>query len=285
MKLILFAALLTLSFVTLESCRLTRHTIHKAIKSKPSRPIKISRNQKDSVVVTPNHPSSDSLLMISRSLSSLRQHYIDFKTFTGKIKVSYQDSKGKKPDLTAKVNIVRDSAIWISLTASFINIEVFRMLVTRDSIILMDKQKKEYQARSIDYLQDVTDIPFDYKTLQDLLVGNPIFLDSNIVSYKKTESNILISTLGRFFKNLLTLTLEDGRLVHSKLDDMDLSRNRTADITYGDFTNVNGYDFSTYREIIVSEKNRLDIILNFKQYEFNKELSISFNIPKNYKAN
>ena len=31
------------------------------------------------------------------------------------------------------------------------------------------------------------------------------------------------------------------------------------------------------------EKSKLNIKLNYKQYEFDKEVSISFNIPKNYK--
>ena len=70
--------------------------------------------------------------------------------------------------------------------------------------------------------------------------------------------------------------------MHSKLDDIDIARNRTADLTYGDYENKAGFNFSTYREITVSEKNKLDIQLNFKQYEFNKVLSVSFNIPKNY---
>ncbi|MEI9935015.1 MAG: peptidoglycan DD-metalloendopeptidase family protein [Ferruginibacter sp.] len=70
--------------------------------------------------------------------------------------------------------------------------------------------------------------------------------------------------------------------MHSKLDDVDVNRNRTADITYDDYDNKTGINFSTYREITVSEKNKLDIILNIKQYDFNKDLSISFNIPKNY---
>jgi phosphoribosylformylglycinamidine synthase len=35
--------------------------------------------------------------------------------------------------------------------------------------------------------------------------------------------------------------------------------------------------------VSVSEKNKLDVKLNYKQYEFNKEVSITFNVPKNYK--
>jgi hypothetical protein len=92
-----------------------------------------------------------------------------------------------------------------------------------------------------------------------------------------------LSIAGKFFKNLVTLSADNNTLLHTKLDDVDVAHNRTADITYDEFDNKNGFNFSTYREISVSEKNRLDIRLNYKQYDFNKELSVSFVIPKNYK--
>jgi len=258
------------------SCRTTKH-INKAIAPKTSRDT--------SVAMIQNQSAADSVRMINKAIAGLRSHFIDFKTFNAKIKVEYEDSKGKQPDITAIVRIVKDSAIWVSINVpiAFVNYEAFRMFITKDSVILMNKKDKEVQYRSLDYLQDITEIPFDYKTLQNLLIGNPIFLDSNIVSYKHIEDRVLISTAGTFFKHLLTLSTENYLLLHSKLDDVDLARNRTADITYSDFENKTGLDFSTYREIIVSEKNRLDIRLNFKQYEFNKDLSVSFNVPKNYK--
>ena len=224
----------------------------------------------------------DSLQMINKTIENLEHNYIDFKTFNAKIKVEYQDSRGKQPDVTAIVRIIKDSAIWISLTASFLNIEVYRVLITKDSVILLNKQDREVQYRSLDYLQEVTEIPFDYKTLQDLLVGNPVFTDSNIVYYKKTESQILFSMVGKYFKNLLTLSTDNYSLQHSKLDDVDVTRSRTADLTYSNYESKSGFNFSTYREITVSEKNKLDIRMNYKQYEFNKELSVLFNIPKNY---
>ena len=235
-------------------------------------------------VVTVDKSKVDSLLTIKNTVEKLNRNYIDFKSFNAKIKVDYQDSKGKQPDVTAIVRIIKDSAIWISLTASFLNIEVYRVLITKDSVILLNKQDKEVQYRSLDYLQEVTQIAFDFKTLQELLVGNPVFVDTNnIVNYKMTENQVLLSTIGLYFKNLLSLSKDDYLLMHSKLDDVDLSRNRTADLTYGSYENKSGFNFSTYREITLSEKNKLDIQLNFKQYEFNKELSVSFNVPKNYR--
>lgn len=241
---------------------------------------------KDTLAVAPVNTSyTDSIAFVKKTIDNFKKHYIDFKTFAAKIKVEYEDSKGKQPDVTAKVCVFKDSLIWISLTATFLNFEVFRAYINKDSVILINKQAKEVQYRSLDYLQEITQIPFDYSTLQDLLVGNPIFLDSNIVSFKKTENAYRIGIIGTYFKHLLTLSLDNNILLHSKLDDVDVTRNRTADITYSDFEKAGGIDFSTYREITVSEKNKLDIRMNYKSYEFNKDLSVSLSIPKNYTRN
>ena len=92
-------------------------------------------------------------------------------------------------------------------------------------------------------------------------------------------------SLGDLFKNLLTLNADDKTLLHSKLDDADITRNRTADLTYGGYENKKGVLFSTQRRIVITEKNRLDIKLDFKQYDFNQEVSFPFNVPKNYDRN
>lgn len=270
MKQLSFILATSILILSLFSCRTVKQ-INKAIAPKDT-----------TLVSTIDQTKADSLLMINNTLTGLNKNYIDFKTFNAKIKVDYQDNKGKQPDVTAIVRIIKDSAIWVSLTASILNIEIYRVLIKKDTVILLNKQDKEVQYRSIDYLQEVTQIPFDYKTLQDLLIGNPVFMDSNIVYYKKTENQVLLLAVGQFFKHLLTLSPETNVLQHSKLDDVDMARNRTADITYSEYETKSGFSFSTYREITVSEKNKLDITLKFKQYEFNKELSVSFNIPKNY---
>ncbi len=243
-----------------------------------------TKEVKDTAAVVVNKSEADSILMVRNAYDKIMKQHIDFKTFSAKIKVDYEDSKGKKPDVNAYIKIYKDSLIWINIRSVFLDVEAFRILITPDSVFVVNKLEKEVQMRSMDYLQEITEIPFDFKTLQDLLVGNPVFLDSNIVSYRKTDDDhVLLATVGKYFKHLLTLTPDNFVLLHSKLDDVDLARNRTADITYDAFENKNGMNFSTYRQITVSENIRLDIRLNYKQYDFNKELSISFNIPKNYK--
>ena len=240
--------------------------------------------KKDTTVIQLTHQmNNDSIQMIRKTMDGIKSKKLDFQTFSAKIKVEYEDSKGKQPNITAYVKMAKDSFIWISGFATVFNIEAFRLFINKDSVVVIDRINKEVQIRTMDYLQDVTDIPFDLKTLQDLLIGNPIFFNDSVVTYKEGSPKILLATIGQYFKHLLTINKENQLILHSKLDDLDINRNRTADITYNDYENTTGVNFSTYREITVSEKNKLEVRLNFKQYEFNKELQVNFNIPKNYK--
>lgn len=253
---------------------------------RPTRKIQTAMAKKDTAqTVIVNDGRADSIKMVQEVFNSVSTRKIDFKTFSAKMKVDYTDKEGKGPDLTVFVRIQKDSLIWLSINATVFSYEAFRVLITPDSVIVQNKKDKLVQLRSLGYLQELTQLPFDFSTVQDLIVGNPIYLDSNIVSFKKNESSILLMTSGKFFKHLMTIGNSDFVLQHSKLDDVNASRNRTCDLTYSDYDNKNGVNFSTRRKIIVAEKSRLDIDLDIKQYSFNETLSFPFSIPKNYKRN
>ncbi|MDQ6756932.1 MAG: DUF4292 domain-containing protein [Bacteroidota bacterium] len=245
-------------------------------------------NTKDtSVIIHTSSSSPDSLKAAKTVLANMGNNHIDFKTFSAKIKVEYEDSKGKKPDVTANIKIQKDSVIWISIVGNvlFISGEAFRVLITKNHITIINRLDKVVEERPFSFIKDMAKIPLDFKTLQDLIIGNPIYVGDKLVSYRVTENHILLSTAGKYFKNLLTLSVANNNLIErSKLDDIDVMQNRTGDLTYGEYEHKAGFFFSTYREITVAEKTKVDIRLNFKQYEFNTELSTPFNIPKNYKT-
>ncbi len=227
----------------------------------------------------------DSIILIKTTKENIKKSNIDFKTFTAKVRLDIETTKGVEPDAIANIKMIKDSVVWISITATFINLEVLRIYLFKDSIVVLDKQKHEVSYRTYKYLQDIINIPFDLKTVQDVIIGNPIFVNEQNITLKKYDTYVLISTLTNDFKNLLTYTNNDNLLEHCKLDDRHEFQNRTADFTYGYYNSDAGFPFSTYRQIVVTEKNKIDIRMNFKQYEFNKELSISYNVPKNYKKN
>jgi hypothetical protein len=255
------------------------------VSCKPTRKIQTAIAKKDTVQMgSASNAHLDSMAFIDRTLQHLDSNRINFKTFSAKINVDYRDADEKNYNLNANLRMFKDSAIWVSVNA-ILGIEALRLYITRDSVKILDKQNKNYTARSVDYLQEVTALPLNLAILQDLFLGNPVFLDSNVVSYSRADNSIALLSVGRWFKNLLTVSESEKFLQRSKLDDIDLTRNRTADLTYSDYESKTGVPFATKRKISIAEKKKLDIKLEFKQYAFNEEVNFPFSIPKNYKYN
>jgi outer membrane biogenesis lipoprotein LolB len=250
-----------------------------------TRKIQTAIGKKDSVqaVAIPKPAAEDSAAVVRQTIEKMQSGLVNFNTFSAKINVDYQGTDGKKYDVNANLRMYKDSVIWISITA-ILGIEGLRAYITKDSVKLLNKQDKVYTARSVAYLQEVTALPLDLHTLQQILIGNPVFLDSNISSYSRSGNNISLLSNGEWFRNLLTLN-EAGRIENSKLDDVEVNRSRTCNLSYADYENKKGVLFSTRRRITVSEKSNLDIKLDFKSYDFNETLSFPFTVPKNYKRN
>jgi hypothetical protein len=234
-------------------------------------------------VVPVRDAHADSMQVISQSLTKLSHNYINFTTFSAKMKVHYAGSDGKEYEFNAFIRMQKDSMIWVMVNAA-LGIEAFRLLITPDSVKILDKLKKVARLRSVSYLQDEVHLPVDFKILQDLLIGNPIFLDSSRILFYKSEAKggVSLFSAGTTFRNYLTLGA-DGTPQHSKLDDTDPLRSRTGDMTYGEYDYSTAAPFSTYRKVSVAEKSKVDIEINFKQFKFNEPLSFPFSIPKNYK--
>jgi len=238
---------------------------------------------KDTVTVVVDHAKEDSIKFIKDTYRALQANRIDYKTFTAKIDVDYIDADDKKYNVNVFLRMYKDSVIWVDIHA-FLGIDALTAKITKDSVKILDRQNKLYTARSIEYLQEVSQLPVDLITLQDLLIGNPIFLDSNIISYAKFDNSISLLSIGDRFKNLVTLT-GNKLLQRIKLDDVNELRNRTGDLTYDDYEDKAGANFAKTRKITFAEKKKLDVRLEFKQYNFNEDLTFPFSIPKKYKRN
>ncbi|MBO9657381.1 MAG: DUF4292 domain-containing protein, partial [Chitinophagaceae bacterium] len=177
-----------------------------------------------------DNSKEDTFAFIRQTLSGMKAAEIGFNTFSAKINVDYQGTDGKKYDVNANLRMYKDSCIWISITAIF-GIEGLRAYITRDSVKILNKQDKVYTARSVAYLQEVTKLPLDLHSLQEVLIGNPVFVDSNVISYSKTGDKISLLSVGEWFKGLLTLNT-NYKIDNSKLDDVDINRSRTCNLSY-----------------------------------------------------
>ncbi|HEY0679799.1 MAG TPA: DUF4292 domain-containing protein [Chitinophagaceae bacterium] len=239
-------------------------------------------SKKDTTQIVRVNTEFDSSRFINDVYSRIQDNHIGFKTFSAKINVDYRGGDGKNYDFNAFLRMHKDSVIWVSINAA-LGIEAFRILITPDSVKVLNKLEKVAQMRSMDYLQEVTQLPFNFYTLQELLVGNPVYLDSNIVSFRRDESSISLMSMGEVFKHYITVGNGSYLLSSSKLDDAEIGRSRTAVLSYDDYVSKDTVSFSTKRKISVAEKTKLDVTLEFKQFNFNENLNYPFSIPKNYR--
>jgi DNA-binding LytR/AlgR family response regulator len=230
-------------------------------------------------------PHADSIAVIARTMAGLEHNHVDFQTFSARMHVHFQSDDGKDNEVNAIVHITKDKQIWVQIFGSVgpVTIEAFRVLITPDSAKILDKIKKTVRLRSVSYLQEQVHLPVDFKTIQDILIGNPVYLDTGNILYYRTENKGLsLYSIGAVFSNFLTLN-QDFTARHSKVDVIDPLQARTGDFTYGDYDYSGPAPFSTYRKISVQERGKVDIEIIIKQFKFNETLSDNFSIPKNYK--
>lgn len=245
----------------------------------------ITKKDTAQTIVIKEAPKVDSAAIVKDIVGKVAKSKINFNTFNAKIKVTYESAENSD-NYTAYLSIKKDSVILIKVAGKFLGISKvgLQAKITRDSVVLVKLiDGKSVTYRSISYLQEVTQIPFDFYTLQDMIIGNPIFIDGNLVSYKNTSSQLLVLMVGDLFKHLISIDNSGDRILHSKLDDVDVQRNRTCDITFSNYQPMGPFQFAAYRKISVAEKSKLDIYLDFKEFTLNEPLKYTFDIPKNLK--
>lgn len=247
----------------------------------------VSKADTSSVVVAEGIKTSDSAALIKDSAALIKQVFdkvinnkIDFNTFNAKVRVAYTDKDGGD-EANALVRVKKDSAIWLSLRGP-LGIEGFRVLITNDSVKVINPLKKYVQYRPISFLKELTGLPLDFSDLQDIVVGNPVFTDSNINSYNSDSNRLQILMIGKLFKHLATVDQQDYKIVESRLDDIN-NISRSWDIAYSSYDNEAGVPFSTERKISLGDESKLDININFKQYAFNQPVTFPFSVSANYK--
>jgi len=214
-------------------------------------------------------------------LAKLRSNNISFNTFTAKLKVDFESDSKQMAGINANLRMQKDSVIWISVSAPIIG-EVARAIITPDSLKAIDKFHKIVYLRDMKNAQDILNIPFDFKTLQDLIIGNPIFLTDSVYQVVKTPAVISFTCDSSVFTSLFNVFADDFILQQSKVMDKDSTRKRSVELTYGEYKSLDKVKFATRRRVFVEEKSYTNINMDFNKIDFDQPVSFPFTVPSNY---
>jgi hypothetical protein len=224
-------------------------------------------------------PEIDSLSIVKEIVDHFNMEKIAFTTMNAKIKVDYESEKNADTYI-ANMSIQKDSTIYITIRGAM-GVIGLKALIKRDSVTLFYPLTKKIDKRPLQSLVDIVKIPFSFATIQDLVVGNPIYMDNaKLISFKKTEDKLQASLLGSLFKNLVVLDVEHTKILQLKLDDIDIAQHRTCNISYSNHVMVDKVSFPLNREITIESKSKLIIHMEVKEYSFNEPLKYTFAIPR-----
>ncbi len=113
---------------------------------------------------------TDVLVAALDTMSQQRPAY-----FYSKIKCDYSDTNQNKSFKTS-IRMVKDSAVNALIT--FATIPIINSLIRPDSVIITNRQDKCVIRRDLDFIKEQFGVSFDYRNIEELLLGLPIGFDT-----------------------------------------------------------------------------------------------------------
>jgi hypothetical protein len=205
---------------------------------------------------------------------------------------------GKEESFDIRVKIKKDSAILVSIQY-LLGLEVAKILITKDSVKLVNYIQKNYFVGDFNYINDLLNTELDFNVLQAVLFGNsaefyedddlrlkPIIDRENcryLLSTERKRKLKKLQTTGTELKKalqILTLNPENYKILKNEF--IDPGTNRTFIANYKNFTQKDSVYAPFNVDIDIYAEKKANIKIEYVRIEKNTPQKISINIPNKY---
>jgi hypothetical protein len=233
--------------------------------------------------VTLKPAAVDSVAIFKQQVSDILATPLNYTTFYGRAK-AYYNSPQASGNATVYIKMKKDSVIWISVTGP-LNVEGARVLITQDSIKILNKTEGSLQLNSIDQLQKITKLPLTFSDLQNVILGKAVFIggDSSGAAYDVQKDSIIVTATGNLLEYIYSFAKNNFQLAQSNFKTENNPSVTGASIAYNNYRPAGVMNFSTYRNITVTGDLPSSLELNFREYNFNQPQNFVFTVSKNYR--
>lgn len=222
---------------------------------------------------------ADSLLI--ESLLPLWNKQLVYTTFSGKARVHYE-GKDQEQDFAASIRMERGKKIWVSITALGL-VEVARLQITPDTIILINRLKKEVTILPFSEAGKLLPLSVDFLTLQGLLIGDVLHPSPQrpVGIVIGAEGFGLLSRDTNYQQSVLfsssDSTLRQQQIIGGGGNKTTLlmqydEYERTAERAFAKGRKINAQDSASHNYIE----------LNFNTADFDQPVDFNFSIPSRY---
>lgn len=270
--------LLTMSLLWFTAC-------HKQRTSKT-----ISQDQAtDTTVITAAPPLKDTTTIspeTSETVAPVKVNSVDFSYLTAKSKFSFKSKSQDFDNTNVNIRMKKDSIIWLSVTG--VGLEVARGIITRDSIVFMDKIHRDYFVFNYEQLSKQYNFDLNFNLLQSVIIGNmPFEMEENGQFVKENDFYILKQLVERLEVDNY---IAESTQKLSRLKATEIPTQNTFTLDYEDFREVGTYlfPFTSLINLNVLSKDQqmkeTTMRLKHSKVELvNQSPGFPFNVPSGYK--
>lgn len=222
-----------------------------------------------SVVLDPN---------VQAIFTNLKSNELPFKELSAKLKTKVI-SASLNQSFTTNIRWKKGEKIWLSM--SIIGIEGARVLITKDSIKIMDKINNRYILKPLSYIKQKTLVDLTFTDIENLLLGQLIFTDSTKTKYANNPTNITLTSDGTRF--LTSILLDKNTKKPTSIFVTDKKYAQTIESVYANYQPQLGKSFSMDRDLkIKSGLEIFQMIAKFQSIEIKQNLEYPFTINSSY---
>lgn len=203
----------------------------------------------------------------------------EFDYFSANAGCQYKD-KSNKYSFNLSIRMQKDEKIWMS--ASYLFFEAARVLITKDSIHVINYLKKEVMSRDINFVSNYLGTKLTIGQIQDVLVGNSILEHSaNTSSYVLSDARPTVTTrISQYLFNEI-FHYEHFRPTFVKGDQTGTPNK--IDIEYKDFLQVSNRMLPQFAKVVaVTNNNIVTATLKYSDISTEEIKNWPFRIPAKY---
>lgn len=228
--------------------------------------------------------------------SQLEKHQLKFDSFKAKFSIRY--TKGSdKSNFKGNIRMKKDSVIWVSIAPVF-GIEMARIMITPDSVKVIDRHNKSYLKADYNYVNRYLDSAMGFKMLQSFLIGNDfssyedaewqVKIDDGLyrlssVNRRKEVKHISKGELSVIPLQKTWLDPDNFKIKKVMVKEVASSHSRELVALYNDFYQISQQLFPLHVEYNLEAKKNIKVILDYSRVSLDENLKYPFNISSKYK--
>lgn len=233
----------------------------------------------------------------ARTLTShLKEKEFKFDRLNAKLSAE-AEVDSTSASFTVTLRIKKDSVIWMSI--SKLGIEGARVLITKDSVKLLNRIKNTFFVGDFAYISKIVNTDLDFELLQSLLVGNSVEFYDEDEKIKPGIDNCQY-TLGTIRKKRLRKVMEKGKELKEPAQSIymipetfkiarilfyEFGPDRSFDVRYSEHELKDSTQlFPMKMNYTIKAQKNVKIDLAYSKVVLNEEQTFPFKIPENYEA-